>query len=31
MPEPTRFEALRTERPLMRRWRESDREPLAAG
>jgi RimJ/RimL family protein N-acetyltransferase len=30
MTEPTRFDALRTDRLLMRRWRESDREPFAA-
>jgi RimJ/RimL family protein N-acetyltransferase len=30
MTEPTRFATIRTERLLMRRWRESDREPFAA-
>ena len=30
MTEPTRFDTLRTDRLLMRRWRESDREPFAA-
>ena len=30
MTEPTRFARLRTDRLLMRRWRESDREPFAA-
>jgi len=30
MTEPTRFDTIRTDRLLMRRWRESDREPFAA-
>ena len=30
MTEPTRFDTLRTDRLLMRRWRESDREPFGA-
>jgi RimJ/RimL family protein N-acetyltransferase len=30
MTEPARFEAIRTDRLLMRRWLESDRAPFAA-